>query len=115
MSIYKKIGVGKGSFYTMYEHQMVWMKAHGDVPEGMVIDHINGNKRDNRLENLQVVKHQYNTQRSVSGGFSWSDLKQKWIARRQLNGKRVTKHFGTPGGAKMFINTCLLGGLTCAV
>ena len=97
------------------EHRHVWSEAYGDIPEGMNIDHINEDKHDNRLENLQLVTSLYNKQRSVRGGIRWSELKQKFVARRQLNGKRLIKHFDTPGGAWMFCNTCLLGGLTCAM
>ena len=32
-------------------HQVIWALAHGDWPE--VIDHINGDRSDNRIENLR--------------------------------------------------------------
>ena len=38
-----------------FEHVLVWEEHHGPVPTGMEIHHINGNKRDNRIENLQLV------------------------------------------------------------
>lgn len=34
-----------------------------DIPEGEQIDHINGNKMDNRIENLQVISGTYNRQK----------------------------------------------------
>lgn len=36
-------------------HRVVWLKAHGSIPDGLVIDHINGKKDDNRLLNLRLV------------------------------------------------------------
>ena len=37
------------------EHRMVWMAAHGPIPDEYVIHHKNGNKLDNRLENLEMM------------------------------------------------------------
>ncbi|EBW5988281.1 HNH endonuclease [Escherichia coli] len=43
-----------------YVHRVVWEIHHGEIPEGMVIDHINGNPSDNRIENLRCVSQQIN-------------------------------------------------------
>ena len=37
-------------------HRLVWIYHHGD-PGHRLIEHLNGNKLDDRIENLQLVTH----------------------------------------------------------
>lgn len=41
--------------YHVGAHRVIWWKFRGPIPDGMVINHINGQKDDNRLENLELV------------------------------------------------------------
>ena len=43
-------------------HRLMWEAFVGPIPEGMQINHKNGVKSDNRLENLEVVTPSENTQ-----------------------------------------------------
>lgn len=36
-------------------HRRVWEEANGPIPEGHVIHHRNGDRLDNRLENLECI------------------------------------------------------------
>jgi len=38
-------------------HRLVWIKHKGEIQEGFHIHHINGDKTDNRVENLQEVSN----------------------------------------------------------
>lgn len=37
------------------EHRLVWESVYGPIPEGMQIHHIDGNKTNNDISNLQLV------------------------------------------------------------
>ncbi len=44
--------------YRMYAHRAVWKMVHDEDPE--FVDHINGNRLDNRIANLRAVSRQEN-------------------------------------------------------
>ena len=49
-------------------HRIVWIAAHGIIPDGYVIDHINNNKQDNRIENLQMLTPEENSHKARKDG-----------------------------------------------
>lgn len=49
---YKVLAHGGSNYYA---HRIIWMLNFGAIPEGMQIDHINGDRSDNRIENLRCV------------------------------------------------------------
>ena len=84
---------------NVYYHTIVWILSTGkDIPKGMGIDHINGNKIDNRIENLRLVTQRENTQNGKvhrNGhlfGCTFNKPIGKYIANIQINGKQI--HIG---------------------
>jgi len=66
-----------GAKITIRLHRLV-----ADAPEGMVVDHLNGNKLDNRIGNLRVCTQKANAQnRKNTKGYAWDKSKGKWIVR----------------------------------
>jgi len=74
-------------------HKLVYLYHHGYVPD--VIDHINGNYLDNRIENLQELNLQLNTAKATmfshntSGyrGVRYRERDSKWIVNIKVDGK----------------------------
>lgn len=83
---------------SIYLHQAVWLYHHGYIPK--VIDHINGNAMDNRIENLRpctLSQNQFNSKKKVSNksGFKGVVFHPKcknkpWQAKINLLGKRIS-------------------------
>lgn len=64
------------------------------VKSGMWVDHINGDKLDNRRNNLRLVTPSQNRMNSVGRtnilkGVSWNAKKKNWLASIRLEGKTI--------------------------
>ncbi len=82
---------------TVAVHRLVAL-AFIPNPENLsVVDHINGNKMDNRVENLRWLSHSHNAQnakghqdsKSKIKGISWSKRRQKWRVRICVDYKEI--------------------------
>jgi hypothetical protein len=81
-------------------HRLAWLHFHGMWPDHQ-IDHINGDRSDNRIANLRDVSQFTNMQNqtkppknSTSGflGVSWHKRAKQWRARISVNGR--VQHIG---------------------
>ena len=63
---YLRITVYKnGERKSILSHRFIYECYNGLISEGLVIDHINRDKLDNRIENLHVVTHRENNLNSA--------------------------------------------------
>jgi hypothetical protein len=94
---YRLIGVdGK----MQRAHRLIWIYANGPIPAGIQIDHISGNRDDNRLDNLRLVTNAENSRNSSMPsrntsdvlGVCWNKRARKWLAQIRIAGRQ--KHLG---------------------
>lgn len=74
-----------------YIHRLIWLYHHGRWPSEQ-IDHINGDKLDNRIENLREVTNGENAQNRRIRGVTLERRKAErpWRARIMVNGRSIS-------------------------
>ena len=63
----------KGIQYVVPSHRLVWQYFNGDIPQGMVINHLNGHPADNRPLNLEITTYGGNLSHAFRNGFKSQD------------------------------------------
>ena len=80
-------------------HRIIFTLSHGFTPE--FVDHINGDRADNRIENLRGASRAQNnrntktrkTNKSGVKGVSWYAKDRKWVVRLYTEGKN--RYYGS--------------------
>lgn len=89
----------EGKPVAFKEHRLAWLYIHGAWPADQ-LDHINGDRADNRIANLRPATNSLNMANRKLNANSKSGVKgvcfhrgsQRWRARLQFDGKRI--HLG---------------------
>jgi len=98
---YYIVNLCKNSIQKTFKiHKLVAIHFLNHKPDGMkiVIDHIDNDKRNNHVNNLQLISARLNTSKDRKNGtskyigVSWFKKSNKWKAQIQINGK--SKHLG---------------------
>jgi hypothetical protein len=99
---YLQVSLNKnGVTKNMKVHILVAMTFLNHKPDGtqkIVVDHINNDKLDNRVLNLQLISQRENTSKDKKGGTSqytgvcWDKSKNKWKTEIKIDDKK--KHLG---------------------
>ena len=71
-----------------YIHRFIYEYHRGKIPKGMEINHINENKKDNRLENLELVTKAENIRKRSYNKLS---LKKCRCIRQQYKDTKITQ------------------------
>lgn len=80
-------------------HRVVWELHNGPIPEGLMVDHIDGDKTNNRIHNLRLATHSQNmmNKRKQANGNSllpkgiYENRTGYYCAQIRANGKVYTK------------------------
>lgn len=85
----------KNRQYLILGHIFIWYFYYNEVIEypKYQIDHINRDKKDNRISNLRKVTQNQNQHNRNDKGYSYLKSHNRWYARIIVNGKRI--HLGS--------------------
>jgi hypothetical protein len=91
---YRQIRIFNSAYVA---HRIVWLYINGNWPKNY-IDHINGDRLDNRISNLREVTKQENNQNLLKAqknnksnflGVSWNPKGKKWRAQICVDNKKI--------------------------
>lgn len=99
--------INLGDYGILAAHRLAWVYVHGSIPEGMEIDHIDGNPSNNAIDNLRLAtssqqklnkRVQSNNRCGLKGAYYHAAHKgKKWRSQIKVDGKyRFLGYFHTP-------------------
>ncbi len=91
---YNRIKLKNKNYST---HRIIWEMFNEKINDKLKIDHIDGNRNNNFIENLRLATFSQNSnnykkpKNNTSGykGVSWKKQNNKWLVQITVNNKRV--------------------------
>lgn len=79
--------------FRAFAHRLVWVLHNGPIPDGFLVDHIDGDHLNNRIENLRLVNKSGNSQNTDKWRGCWLDGRTgKYRAQIKSGGRQ--RHLG---------------------
>lgn len=79
--VFNRYKLKDGSKMRFYRHRVIWTYFNGEIPEDLIIDHINTIRNDNNIENLRLTDYSGNNNNPIT--------KQRMSLSRK--GKKITE------------------------
>lgn len=92
---YLKVSID-GKYFKV--HRIIWTMHYGEIPEGLLIDHADGNGNNNLVSNLRLATAQENQRNRQTNankrfkGVSFDKARNKWKASIRVD--NVSYHIG---------------------
>lgn len=90
---YLRVGRIYNDKFSIEVHILVYITYNGEIPKGMTIDHVDGNKLNNHITNLELVDSSENVRRGyindTRDDIKWSPDKLHYICRQMERGVNV--------------------------
>jgi hypothetical protein len=88
---------------TYRNHRVIWEMHYGLIPDGMIVDHINGCRNYNFISNLRLAtkaENGWNSKVAVDStsgikGVNWNETTGKWLCTVTKDGKKHSKFTDT--------------------
>lgn len=106
----------KGKTFNFNLQRIIWIAFNGEIPEGMVVDHIDDDRSNNRLGNLQLLTIQQNAEKA--GARHWIVVDPQGDKHEAYNLSKFCREHGLHAGhmaevAKGYKNQTQCKGWIC--
>ena len=75
---------------THLVHRLIWIWHNGEIDNNLLLDHINQDKVDNRIENLRLVNRQENSWNRQAKGAYFDKRCGLWQSKIQTKSGRIS-------------------------